>query len=75
MPPQVRARLNAEGAHLGRRLWTYAMELRYRQGRDESFCVVGHDREPTVWFAIVRCELGEELVAGNSAVAVSPISS
>src|SRR5271169_6799652 len=24
------------------------------------------DRELAVWFAIVRCELGEELVAGNS---------
>jgi hypothetical protein len=29
LTPQVRARLDAEGVHLGRRLWTHAMELRY----------------------------------------------
>jgi hypothetical protein len=30
LPSQIRARLNAEGAHLGRRLWTHAVELRDR---------------------------------------------
>src|SRR5580704_15393650 len=48
------------------------MELRHRSRRYESFCVVGHDRELTVWFAIVRCELGEELVAGNSGRGCEP---
>jgi hypothetical protein len=30
LPPQVRAGLNAESAHLDDRLWTNAVELRYR---------------------------------------------
>ena len=30
LPSQVRARLNAEGAHLNGRLWAHAVELRYR---------------------------------------------
>src|SRR5580704_5654805 len=48
------------------------MELRHRSRRYESFCVVGHDRDLTVWFAIVRCEFGEELVAGNSGRGCEP---
>ena len=66
LPSQVRARLDAKGTHLDGRLWTHAVELRDRWGRDKSFRLVGPDRELAVWFAIVRCELGEELVAGNS---------
>jgi hypothetical protein len=33
MGRRLRARLNAEGAHLDGRLWTHAMELKYREGR------------------------------------------
>ena len=63
---QVRARLDPKRAHLDRRLWPHAVELRHRQGRDKGLCLVGHDRELAIWFAIVRCDLGEELVVGNS---------
>src|SRR5580704_10383829 len=63
---QIRARLDAKGAHLDRGLWADAVELRDRQRRDKRLCLLGHDRELAVWLAIVRCDLGEELVAGNS---------
>ena len=72
LPSQVRARLNAEGAHLDHRLWTHAVKLRDRQCRYKGFGFVRHDRELAVWFAIVRCELGEELVAGNSGRGCEP---
>src|SRR6202042_3373457 len=69
---QIRARLDAKGAHLDRGLWADAVELRDRQRRDKRLCLVGHDRELAVWLAIVRCDLGEELVAGNSGRGCKP---
>ena len=59
-------RLDPERAHLDRRLWTDAVELRHRQGCNKGLRLVRHDRELAVWLAIVRRDLGEELVAGNS---------
>src|SRR6516164_9984669 len=63
---QVRARFDAKGVHFARRHGSDAMKLRHRQVRDEGFPFVGHDGELPVWFLMVRGELGEELVIGDS---------
>ena len=42
------------------------MKPRHRQVRDEGFPFIGHDGELPVWFLMVRGELGEELVIGDS---------
>ena len=63
---QIRACLNAKRVHLGRRLRAYAMELCDRKRRHEGLSFVRQDRELAVWLAIVRCDLGKKLVAGNS---------
>ena len=42
---QVRARLNAEGAHLGRCHSSDAMKSRHWEARHEGFSFVGHDGE------------------------------
>jgi hypothetical protein len=50
---QVRARLDAEGVHLGHRLWTHAVKLGYRKARHEGFRFVGHDGELAVRLELV----------------------
>src|ERR1700751_6308923 len=63
---QVRARFDAKRVHLARRHRSDAMKPRHRQVRDEGFPFVGHDGGLPVWFLMVRGELGEELVVGDS---------
>jgi hypothetical protein len=52
--------------HLARRRRSDAMKPRHRQVHDEGFPFVGHDGELPVWFLMVRGELGEKLVVGDS---------
>ena len=47
---------------LGPTPWNFATE----QGRDKCLRFFGHDRELAIWFTMVRCDRGEELVAGDS---------
>jgi hypothetical protein len=41
---QICACLNAERTHLDGRLWTHAVEVRHRQGRNKRLRLVRHDR-------------------------------
>ena len=66
MRSEIRAGPDAEALHLARGDGSDAVELPDRQRCDEVQRHVGRDDELTIRFALAGCELGEELVVGDT---------
>src|SRR5262249_9667846 len=66
MTAQVCACRDAERVHLGCGLRAHAMKLRDRKRRHEGLSFVRQNSELAVWLAMIRSELRQELVEGNS---------